>query len=90
MVERDVGEDAQLRVYDVGGVQSPSHAGFPEDKVAFCLVEVQEGEDGRGFKEGGGAAVIHVFDGFLHLADEAEQGIGWNGAAVDLDSFTEV
>ena len=90
MVERDVGEDAQLRVYDVGGVQSSSHAGFPKDEVALCLAEVQESEDGCGFKEGGWSGVVEVCDGFLHLADEAEQGIGGDGAAVDLDSFAEV
>ena len=53
MIERDVGDDGEDRVDDVGGVETASEAYFEDGDVEVLLGEVEEGEGGEGFEEAG-------------------------------------
>ena len=59
VVERDVGEDGEQRIDDVGGVEPAAHAHFqdgdlhwfPDGSVCFLVREVQESQRGQRLEE---------------------------------------
>ena len=42
VIELDVGDDAGQRGDDVGGVQPPAQAGFPDHQIALLLGEIAQ------------------------------------------------
>ncbi len=53
VVERDVGDDAELGRDDVGGVEAAAEAYFEDGDVDLLFGEVEEGDGGEGLKIAG-------------------------------------
>ncbi len=53
MVERDVGNDGDQGVDDVGGVEAAAEADFEDGDVSLLLLEVEEGQGGQSLEEAG-------------------------------------
>ncbi len=86
MIEPDVGDDADLRLDDVGGVKAPAQAGFPGNPVDFFPPEIPERQRGHQLEEG-----AFVISNLFHCPPNNRHALGKvglrNRAAVDLDSF---
>jgi len=53
VVERDVGDDGEDGLDDVGGVETPAQADFEDGDIDLALGEVEEGERGEGLEVAG-------------------------------------
>src|ERR1035441_2185204 len=82
VVERDVGDDGEEGLDDVGGVEAAAHADFEDGDVDFALGKVEEGERGEGLEEAGMVRELAFGDealgGFVDLEVEAGEGFFWD------------
>ena len=78
MIERDVGDDREQRLDDVGGVEASAQAYFQDGDLYLALREVEEGERGEGFEEAGmmweAAGCDQGAGGLVDLEVEAGEG----------------
>ena len=100
VVERDVGDDGEEGVDDVGGVETAAQADFEDgdvDRACASLEpfsgEVEEGERGEDLEEAGGMGQIAGFDeaagGLVDLEVEAGEVVVGDLDAVDLDALVD-
>ena len=86
VVEINVGDDAQFRRDEVGGIQSSAHAHLDDGDVDLFFREVVESHAHGHLKEG----ELHLLKLLLVGVNELYHILLWNHLAVDADAFAEV
>lgn len=93
MVERDVGDDGDQRVDDVGGVEASAKADLEDGNINGLLGEVEERERGQCLEEAGRVGQVagadQPFGGGVDLEVEPREVVVGDGGAVDLDALVD-
>jgi len=72
VVERNVRNDGDEWIDDIGGVEAAAHADFENSEINVLLRKVQEGHGGKGLKETGQRLELLVEDELLACVMDAE------------------
>src|SRR5581483_2619038 len=93
MVERDVSNDADQRLDDVGCVEAAAHSDFEDCNVDALGREVAESDGGHHLEETGmpgqGAVAYQLLCGAIDVAVEPREIVVGDFIAVDADSFID-
>src|SRR5579883_933296 len=93
VVQRDVGDNADAGLDDVGGVKAAAHADFEDREVELLAREILEGDGGQHLEEAGMPGEFGLADQALsgavdEIVDEGEVVIG-NWPSVDAHALVD-
>jgi hypothetical protein len=93
VVERNVGDDGEERIYDVGCVEAAAHTNLEHREFNLCLGKIDEGQRGEDFKEAGvlrEAALLHeLLRRLVNAEVEAGEVIVGNLGVIDADALVD-
>ena len=89
MIELHIRDHAGQGHDNVGGVEAPAQARFPDDEIALFLHEMSERQHGDDFKKCRGPVARKRFQQRAQFRRQANEVGGREGPAIDLDAFAE-